>query len=64
MENEKSKQVRSISVNTDIYNKFRTICTVKGLIMSVQFEHMMQVFIKDYTDKSDISQNPETTKNN
>ena len=53
MEKEKTKQIRSISVDSEIYNRFRTICTADGLIMSVQFERMMEKFIEGYNQRID-----------
>ena len=64
MENEKIKQTRSISVDNEIYNRFRTICTEKGLIMSVQFEHMMEKFIRENDDNSNVPDNTGESKNN
>lgn len=52
MEKAKTKQIRSISVDSDIYSVFRTICITKGLIMSVQFEHMMVKFIVENQKES------------
>ena len=53
MEKEKTKQIRSISVDSAIYNRFRTICNTEGLIMSVQFQRMMEKFIEGYTHSFD-----------
>ena len=64
MENVKNKQVRSISVDSEIYCKFRTICIEKGLIMSVQFDHMMAKFIKEYENFSSAADNSKESKNN
>jgi len=54
MEKEKTKQIRSISVDSDIYSVFRTICITKGLIMSVQFEHMMVKFIEEQKESAQL----------
>jgi hypothetical protein len=62
MEKGKTKQVRSISVDHEIYDKFKTICTVRGLIMSIQFEIMMQKFIEDYPEIIDVFYKPEKVK--
>ena len=62
MEKEKTKQIRSISVDSETYYKFRTICTIQGYIMSVQFEKMMEKFIADYAGIMDASCPPEKDK--
>jgi hypothetical protein len=54
METQKTKQIRSISVDSDIYSMFRTICIMKGLIMSVQFEHMMVQFIEEQNESAQL----------
>ena len=63
MEKEKTKQIRSISVDSDVYSVFRTICITKGLIMSVQFEHMMVKFIVENQNGIDALYNPKKDKN-
>ena len=63
MEKEKTKQIRSISVDSDIYSVFRAICITKGLIMSVQFEHMMVKFIVENQNGIDALYNPQKAKN-
>ena len=56
MEKETPKLIRSISVNTNIYNLFRDICMTKGYVMSVQFEHMMSKFISENNIVSDSNE--------
>jgi len=64
MENTKAKQIRSISVNVTIYERFRNICSEKGLIGSVQIEHMMAKFINENEDYSNVVENSKESKNN
>lgn len=59
MVKETTKLIRSISVNTDIYNLFRDICMTKGYVMSVQVEHMMSKFI---SENNIVSTSTEPTK--